>query len=194
MKLAFLNLLGTCIVRIQCVQIYFACTKRLFNLSRQTIINVHSARPRVKCALFPLKNKQNAFFLQIRQANFIFEETQKSIQDVIGDVCCPKCPNEKCVYISNNNNCSVFDCKKCKACSHVLNYPFKDQNLTMILFAGDGTHRFARQLSRDYEMEKPSPFLKNSLRQSQSSTPEPEVERAKFIRFLAWACCRIHIT
>ena len=33
--------------------------------------------------------------------------------------------------------------------------------------------------SRDYEKEKPSPFLKKFLRQSQSSTSEPEPKMAK---------------
>ena len=69
--------------------------------------------------------------------------------------------------------------KKCKACCHVLNIPFKDQKATIMLFGGDGTHCFARKTSRDYEKEEPSPFLKKFLRQSQPSTSEPETEKAK---------------
>ena len=65
-----------------------------------------------------------------------------------------------------------YDCKKCKACCHVLNVPFKDQKPTIMLFGGDGTQCFARKTSRDYEKEKPSPFLKKFLRQSQPSTSE----------------------
>ena len=30
--------------------------------------------------------------------------------------------------------------KKCEACCHFLNIPFKDQKPTIMLFAGDGTH------------------------------------------------------
>ena len=30
-----------------------------------------------------------------------------------------------------------------------------------MLFGGDGTHCFARKMSRDYEKEKPSPFFNN---------------------------------
>ena len=48
-----------------------------------------------------------------------------------------------------------------------------------MLFGGDGTHCFARKTSRDSEKEKPSPFLKNFLRQSQPSTPEPEPKKVK---------------
>ena len=69
---------------------------------------------------------------------------------------------------------SFYDCKKCKACCHVLNIPFKDQKPTIVLFGGDGTHCFARKTSRDYE--RPSTFLKKLLRQSQSSTSEPEAK------------------
>ena len=43
-----------------------------------------------------------------------------------------------------------------------------------MMFGDDGTHSFARKTSRDYEKEKPSPFLKKFLRQSQPSTSEPE--------------------
>ena len=67
--------------------------------------------------------------------------------------------------------------KKCKACCHILNIPFREQKLTIMLFGGDGTHCFARKTSRDYE--KPSPFLVKFLRQSQPSTIEPVPKRVK---------------
>ena len=95
----------------------------------------------------------------------------------IGDVYCPTCRNEKCVYISTNKTTSFYDCKKCKAWCHVFNFPFRDQKPTIMLFGGDGTHCFARKTSRDYE--KPSPFLKKFLCQSQPSTPEPVPKKDK---------------
>ena len=103
----------------------------------------------------------------------------KKVRDTIGDVYCPTCRNEKCVYISNNKITSFYDCKKCRACCHVLNIPFKDQKPTIMLFGGDGTHCFAKKTSRDYEKEKPSPFLKKFLTQSHPSTSEPEPKRVK---------------
>ena len=48
-----------------------------------------------------------------------------------------------------------------------------------MLLGVDGTHCFARKTSRDYEKEKPSPFLKKLLRQSQRSTCEPEPKKVK---------------
>ena len=107
------------------------------------------------------------------------------LQETIGDMYCPTCGNEKGVYISTIKMTSFYDCKKCKACCHVFNIPFMDQKPTIILFAGDGTLCFARKTSRDYEKEKPSPFLKKFLHQSQPSTSEPEPKKAEVIPFMA---------
>ena len=101
------------------------------------------------------------------------------VRETIGDLYCPTCRNENCVYISTNETTSFYDCKKCKACCNVLNIPFRDQKPTIMLFGGDGTHCFARKTSRDYEKGKPSPFLKKFLRQSQPSTSEPEPKKDK---------------
>ena len=109
----------------------------------------------------------------------------KKVQKTIGDVYCPTCRNEKCVYISTNKTTSFYDCKKSKACCHVLKIPFEDQKPTIMLFGGDGTHCFARKTSRDYEKEKPSPYLKKFLRQSDPSTSEPEPKKADVIPFMA---------
>ena len=79
----------------------------------------------------------------------------------------------------------VSKTKKCKACCHVLNIPFKDQKPTIML-SGDGTHCFATKTSRHYEQEKPCTFLKKFLPQSQPSTPEPEPKKnATVIPFMA---------
>ena len=88
------------------------------------------------------------------------------VQETIGYVYCPTYRNETCVYISTNKTTSFHDCKKCKACCNVLNIHFKDQKPTISLFDGDGTHCFARKMSRDYKKEKPSPFLKKCHHQS----------------------------
>ena len=99
------------------------------------------------------------------------------VRETIGDVYCPTCRTEKCVYISTNKTTSFYDCKKCKGSCNVLNIPFKDQKPRIMLFGRDGTNCFARKTSRDYENEKSSPFLKKFLRQSQPSTSEPEPKR-----------------
>ena len=90
--------------------------------------------------------------------NVPFQSTKNRKRDLcvdniktIEDVYCPTCRNEKCVYISTNKRTNFYDSKKCKACCHVLNIPFKDQNPTYTLFGGNGTHCFARKTSRDYE-------------------------------------------
>ena len=106
------------------------------------------------------------------------------VRETIGDVYCPTCGKEKCVYTSTNKTTSFYDCKKCKACCHVLNILFKDQKPTIMLFGGDGTHCFARKSSRDYEKEKLSPFLKKFLHQSNRGKSEPEPIKAEVIPFM----------
>ena len=101
------------------------------------------------------------------------------VRETIGDVYCPTCRNEKCVYISTNETTSFYNCKKCKACCHVLKIPFKDRKPSIMLFGGHGKHCFARETSLDCEKEKPSPILKKFLRQSQPSTSEREPKKDK---------------
>ena len=144
------------------------------------------------------KNRQNTFSLCWKKVNLVPNKqlllnvpcqstkcrkkelcVDNKVKETFGDVFCPTCRNEKCVYISTNKTTSFCDCKKCKACCNVLKIPFKDQKPTILLFGGDGPLCFARKTSRDYEKEKPSPFLKKFLRQSQPSTYEPESKKAK---------------
>ena len=101
---------------------------------------------------------------KIERKNCVWTTKYKRLLEMC--VYCPTCRNEKFVYISNDKTTSFYDCKKCKACSNVFNIPFTDTKPTIMLFGGDGTHCFARKASGDYEKEKPSPFLKKSLRQS----------------------------
>ena len=61
MTIALLFSLRTCIVQIQIFRVNFDCTKRLFNLSAEAIINARNARLCVKCAKFFLKIKQIPF-------------------------------------------------------------------------------------------------------------------------------------
>ena len=101
------------------------------------------------------------------------------VRETIGEVYSPTCRNEMCVFISTKEGTSFYVCKKCKACCNVLNIPFKEQKPIIMLFGGDGTHCFAKKTNRDYKKEKPSPFLKKFLRQSQPSTSEPEPKKGK---------------
>ena len=126
-------------------------------------------------------NKQLLFNAPFQSAKHGKKElcVDNKVRETIGDVYCPTCRNKKCVYISSNKTTIFYDCKMCKACCNVLNIPFKVQKPTILLFGGDGTHCFARKTSRDYEKEKPSPFLLKFLRQSQPSTSEPEPKKDK---------------
>ena len=125
-----------------------------------------------------LADKQFLLIVPFQSTKYGKKELCVDNMKTIGDVYCPMCRNEKCVYISTNKTTSFYDCKKCKACCNVLNIP-RDEKPTNILFGGDGTHCFAKKTGRDYEIEEPSPFSKKFLRQSHSSTSEPEPKKFK---------------
>ena len=55
LTIALLFSLEMCIVQIQSVRVSFACTKRLFNLSAEAIINARIARLCARCAIIPLR-------------------------------------------------------------------------------------------------------------------------------------------
>ena len=98
-------------------------------------------------------NEQWVLNVPFQSTNYRKKEVRVDnlVQETIGDVYCPTCRNEKCVFISTKKTTSFYDCKKCKACCNVLNVLFKDQKPTIMLFGGDGKHCFARNTSRDYK-------------------------------------------
>ena len=80
----------------------------------------HNARICVRCAILLLKISNKFLFLSFGQRVYVFEETPKTIQDVIGDVYCPGkfCSNrEKCEslvgYVTTPR--SIYGCGKCGA-------------------------------------------------------------------------------
>ena len=87
MTIALLFSLGTCIVQIQNVRVNFAFTKRLQSLGGSDDQCPQCASVcQVRNILF---EDQTNSFLSFGQGVYIFEESPKSIQDVIGDVYCP---------------------------------------------------------------------------------------------------------
>ena len=68
----------------------------------------------------PFEDQTNSFFFSLVQGVYIFEESPKSVQDVIGDVYCPGkyCSNrEKCESIGGyvTTPRSIYGCGKCGA-------------------------------------------------------------------------------
>ena len=150
------------------------------------------------------KNRQNTLFLFKENMNLVpnkqllvnapFQSTiyrkkklcvDNKVQETVGDVYCPTCRNEKCVYILSKRATSFCDYKKCKACCHVLNIHFKDQKPTISFFGGDSTHRFSTNTSRDYEKEKPSHFLRNFSGNHNQAHPNPNQKKVEVIPFMA---------
>ena len=83
-----------------------------------------------------LPDKQLFINVPFQSTNYRKKElcVDNKVRETIGDVYCPTCRNEKCG--TTNQTTSFYDCKKCKACCHVLNIPFKDQKPTIMLFDG----------------------------------------------------------
>ena len=131
MTIALLFSLETCIVQIQSVWVKFACKKRL----ACTESLGGSDYQRVQCASvcqvrnIPFEEQTNSFFLSFGQEVYIFEQSPKSIQDVIGDVYCPGkyCFNrEKCESLGSyvTTPRSIYGCGKCGAWLFVHKVPF----------------------------------------------------------------------
>ena len=100
----------------------------------------------------------------------------QSTVELIGDVIysTKKCGGEKCVYLTSFEeiNRSTYQCKQCKACSHVLNVPFKDQKPRVTLFGW--TYCFRKKTKSDYQKEKHSPLMQQCISQSKLSTTKAE--------------------
>ena len=101
-----------------------------------------------------LHDKQFFNKVPFQSTKYIKKELCVDNIKTIGDVYCPTCP--KCVYVSTNKTTSFYDCKKCKACCHVLNIPLRTKNRQLCCLAGTGHIVYT---SRDYQKDKPSPFF-----------------------------------
>ena len=129
MTIVLLFSLATCIVQIQSVWVNFACTIIFFNLSAEAVNNPRNVPLFARCGIFLLKIKRIPFSCRLFKGFYIFEENQKSIQDVIGVVYCPGeyCLNrEKCKSIGGyvTTPRSIYGCEYCGAWLFVHEVPF----------------------------------------------------------------------
>ena len=80
----------------------------------------------------PFEDERNSFFLSLDPGVYIFEESPKSIQDVIGDVYCPGkfcSKREKCKSIGGYVTIprSIYGCDNCGTWLFVHKVPFTIQ-------------------------------------------------------------------
>ena len=80
MTIALLFSLGTFIVEIQNVWVNFACTKRLFNLLAEAIINVRNKGLCARCAVFLLEIKQFPFSCRLVVGFIFLKRTQNQFK------------------------------------------------------------------------------------------------------------------
>ena len=105
----------------------------------------------------------------------VLYQAQITVQ-LIGDVICPnkKYRGEKCVYLTSFEeiNKNTYQCKQCKACSHVLNIPFKYQKPCVTLFGW--TYCFRKKTKSEKQNEKLSPLMRHYILHPEISTTKPE--------------------
>ena len=118
--------------------VYCANTKRLGNFCLHKKFFQSLGRSDYQCPQcpsvcqvrnFPFEDQTNSFFLTFDAGVYIFEESAKTIQDVIGDVYCPGklCLNrETCESIGSyvTTPRSIYGCGKCGALLFVHKVPF----------------------------------------------------------------------
>ena len=82
-----------------------------FSISQERPLGISSVHVHLSGAQYSLWRKTSSFFLKCERGLYTFEETQKLIQNVIGDVFCPGryCSLQKCVYFhtweENDESC-----------------------------------------------------------------------------------------
>ena len=129
LTIALLISLRTCIVQIQDVRVNFACTKRLFNLSAEAIINARNARLYVRCAIFLLKIEQIPFSCRLVKGFTLLKRLQNQFKMLL-EMCivlASLVPTEsKCEsldgYVATAR--SIYGCRKCEAWLFVHKVPF----------------------------------------------------------------------
>ena len=80
MTIALLSSLRTCIVQIQSVRVNLACTKGLFNLSAEAVINVRNARLCARCAICLWKIKQIPFSCRLAKGFTFLKRVQNQFK------------------------------------------------------------------------------------------------------------------
>ena len=137
-----------------------------------------------------LLDKQMFIKVPIYSIKYIKKETFKlyvdnRIKEIFENLFWPKCESEMCPHISTKKTSSFYDCIKCKTSCQALSISFKKQKKTKttdticwrwyLVFC-------KKRRSRNYE--KPSRFLKNFLRQSQSTVTEPGPKKYKITPYI----------
>ena len=131
MKLALLFSLETYIVQIQSVWVNFAGTK-VFQSPGRSDYQFPQCASVCQMRNIPSEEQTYSFFLSFGQGVCIFEESPKSIQDVIGDGYCPGkyCfSREKCESLGGfvRTPRSIYGCAKGGAWLFVHKVPFRLQ-------------------------------------------------------------------
>ena len=100
----------------------------------------------------------------------------KKLQETIGDVYCPTCRSEECVYISTKKTTSFYYCKKW---CHVLNFPFRNQKPDNYNFWWWWYTLFCKKNESRLRKRKTISIFVELFSQSQPSTSEPQTKKCR---------------
>ena len=103
--------------------------KKTFQSLRRSAYQIPQCASVCQVRNIPFEDQTNSFFLSFGAGVYIFEESVKTIQDVIGDLYCPGkyCLNrKKCESIGGyvTTSRSIYGCGKCGAWLFVHKFPF----------------------------------------------------------------------
>ena len=152
-------------VRTKCALGKFAKNEKIFQSIGRTNYHCHQCTFTCRVPKKPLVDQTHSFFVICDQRIQFFEETQKSLQDVIEDFICPgESVQSKCASMSLHRKGlmkavpNVCNAKRAGTFQIFL-YRTKKEAIN-ILFGGGGIFRFDKKTSLEYQNEKVSLFLK----------------------------------
>ena len=181
---ALINLLGTCIVRTNCVLRNFPCPKRFFNLWEKW----HSKSQcefTVSCAKFTSKNNFFYSFLMFDQGICLYGETQKSIQMLL-EVCVVQQAQTKSVFTFQPTEILVFTAvKRAKPALTCWIFLLLNKN-RQYLFLWWKWYPLVCKKDDSGLRKRKSTFSEKS--QSQPSRNETVSKKTEITPFMPWVC------
>ena len=138
--------------------------------------------------VMPFKEQTNSLFLKFGKGNHIFEETQKSVQDDIGDVFCPTCPYEKCIHLSTNKISVSTTVKSAKSAFTFWIFLLRTRKrefcclVVMVTLFCQENESWPQETKTK---QKPFPFLKLFAANHNLSHPFLNQKKAKTVSFMA---------
>ena len=165
--------------------------QKLFKLSAEATINILNARPRVRCAIFFLKNQQIRFSWSLTY-RFIFLKRHKNHFKILLEMSFVLAG----IFQDKSVSLSIHRKKLMKVVSNVSNAKHAATFWITFLWAKIWQICCLAMMAHIALLERRvvttkrnnTLFLETSFRQSHSATPQKVPKMAKTVPFMAWLC------